>query len=115
MRVPTGADLYTIKRVLHDRDNDTIVPILEQIKDAMRPDSTLLIIEGVVGEKSDHEALFRSLLLTVLVGGQDRPESDYRTLAERAGLRVVRTVPVSPTCASWRPGATEALCSEVRT
>lgn len=94
-QVPAGADLYTIKRALHDWDDDTIVRILEQIKAAMRPDSALLVIEGVVDEESDQEALFRGLLLTVLVGGQDRPESDYRALAERAGLRVVRTVPVS--------------------
>lgn len=93
--VPAGADVYTIKRALHDWDDDTIVRILEQIKGAMRPDSTLLIMEGVVDEESDQEALFRGLLLTVLVGGQDRPESDYRTLAERAGLRVVRTIAVS--------------------
>ncbi|WP_406153056.1 acetylserotonin O-methyltransferase [Streptomyces sp. NBC_01023] len=94
-RVPAGADLYTIKRALHDWDDDTIVRILEQIKEAMRPDSVLLVIEGVVDEESDQEALFRGLLLTVLVGGQDRPESDYQTLVDRAGLRVVRTIPVS--------------------
>jgi hypothetical protein len=93
--IPAGADLYTIKRALHDWDDDTIVRILGGIREAMRPDSTLLIIESMVDEESDQEALFRGLLLTVLVGGQDRPETDYRALARRAGLRVTRSVHVS--------------------
>ncbi|GAA3009711.1 methyltransferase [Streptomyces fulvorobeus] len=92
--IPAGADLYTIKRALHDWDDDTIVRILGRIREAMRPGVPLLIIESVVDEESDQEALFRGLLLTVLVGGQDRPESDYRALAERAGLRVRRSIPV---------------------
>ncbi|WP_380284997.1 methyltransferase [Kitasatospora purpeofusca] len=95
--VPPGADVYTIKRALHDWDDDTIVRILGRIREAMRPDSVLLVIEGMVGDDSDQEALFRGLLLTVLVGGQDRPESDYRTLATRAGLRTTRTVRVGDT------------------
>ncbi|MED7953419.1 MULTISPECIES: methyltransferase [unclassified Streptomyces] len=95
--VPPGADVYTIKRALHDWDDDTIVRILERIREAMRPDSTLLVIEGMVDEESDQEALFRGLLLTVLVGGQDRPESDYRTLATRAGLLVTRTIRITDT------------------
>ncbi|MFB7470913.1 methyltransferase [Kitasatospora sp. NPDC056184] len=93
-QVPAGADVYTIKRALHDWDDATIVRILRRIREAMRPDSVLLVIEGVVDEDSDQEALFRGLLLTVLVGGQDRPESDYRALAEEAGFTIRRGIPV---------------------
>ncbi|GFH38219.1 methyltransferase [Streptomyces pacificus] len=92
--IPAGADLYTIKRALHDWDDDTIVRILARIRTSMRPGVPLLIMESMVDGNSDQEALFRGLLLTVLVGGQDRPESDYRRLAERAGLRVRRSIPV---------------------
>lgn len=94
-KVPPEADVYLIKRALHDWDGDDIVRILSRIRDAMRPDSTLLVLESVIDEESDQEALFRDLLLTVLCGGQDRSEDDYRELIERAGLRVRRTVPVS--------------------
>ncbi|HEU5473538.1 MAG TPA: methyltransferase [Actinophytocola sp.] len=94
-KVPEQADLYLIKRALHDWDGDDIVRILSRIRDAMRPDSTLLVLEGVIDEDSDEEDLFRGLLLTVLCGGQDRTERDYRELIERAGLQVRRTIPVS--------------------
>ncbi|GAA0911597.1 methyltransferase [Streptomyces thermoalcalitolerans] len=92
--IPAGADVYTIKRALHDWDDDTIVRILTRIREAMRPGVPLLIMESMVDETSDQEALLRGLLLTVLVGGQDRPESDYRELAGRAGLTVRRSIPV---------------------
>ncbi|GGS67286.1 methyltransferase [Streptomyces griseoviridis] len=92
--VPAGADVYTIKRALHDWDDDTIVRILARTARSMRPGVPLLIMESMVDETSDQEALFRGLLLTVLVGGQDRPESDYRELAGRAGLTVRRSIPV---------------------
>jgi hypothetical protein len=91
--VPEGADVYLIKRALHDWESDDIVRILERIKAAMRPDSRLLVIEGVLDDDSTQDTLFRDLLLLVLVGGREYAVQEYRDVITRAGLHVRRTVP----------------------
>ncbi|ONI76205.1 hypothetical protein ALI144C_36645 [Actinosynnema sp. ALI-1.44] len=92
--VPPGADVYLIKRALHDWEADDIVRILVTIRRAMRPDSRLLVIESTLEDDAKQEWLFRDLLLLVLCGGQERAEREYRELMSRAGLRVTRSIPI---------------------
>jgi hypothetical protein len=90
--VPPGADVYTIKRALHDWEADDVVRILTSIRQAMRPDSRLLIIESTLEDDAEQEWLFRDLLLLVLCAGRERAEWEYRELITRAGLRFVRSI-----------------------
>jgi len=90
--VPEGADVYLIKRVLHDWEHDDMVRILSKIKDAMRPDSKLLAVEGVLDDDATQDTLFRDLVLLVLVGGGEHTVKDYHHVLERAGLKPARTL-----------------------
>src|SRR5262249_14464375 len=45
--VPAGADAYLLKHVIHDWDDERAVAILTTCRRAMRPDSRVLILEGV--------------------------------------------------------------------
>jgi hypothetical protein len=91
--VPPGADVYLIKRALHDWEADDIVRILGRIREAMRPDSRLLVIEGVLTEDATQDTLFRDLLLQVLVGGREYEVRQYADAIARAGLHLHRTIP----------------------
>ena len=46
--IPSSSDFYTIKHVLHDWDDENAARILTAIAKAMRPDSTLTIIKGLL-------------------------------------------------------------------
>lgn len=91
--IPDGADLYLIKHVLHDWDDDDVVRILRRIAAAMTPDSRLLVIDNLIDERPAASTLFVDLLLLVLVGGAERSESEFAALLEKSGLTVERSLP----------------------
>ncbi|MFF7024679.1 methyltransferase [Streptomyces klenkii] len=91
--IPAGADLYLIKHVLHDWDDEDVLRILRRIAAAMAPGSRLLVIDNLIDERPAASTLFVDLLLLVLVGGAERSESDFATLLEKAGLTVERSLP----------------------
>ena len=49
-QVPAGADIYLLKLVLHDWEDEDAARILRNCRNAMHPDSRLVIIEGLLGE-----------------------------------------------------------------
>ena len=52
-RVPSGADAYVMRRILHDWPDAEAVTILRCCRAAMRPDARLLLIESVVGPPNE--------------------------------------------------------------
>jgi hypothetical protein len=94
--IPTGSDLYTIKHVLHDWDDDDAVKILATISKAMRDDSRLIIIEGLLDRKfpdsfDNPEFLHtRNLEQRAWTPGRVRKAADFEELCANAGLRIVK-------------------------
>jgi SAM-dependent methyltransferase len=86
--VPSGRDLYIIKHVLHDWMDQGVVTILSNIRRAMRPDSTLIIAEGVLDTTPyGHPWLkTRNLEQHVWTGGRVRTEAEFAQLLAEAGL-----------------------------
>jgi len=93
-RVPAGADAYLLKSVLHDWDDDECVAILASVRAAMRVDSRLLIVERPLSMAPD-VVMSDLTMLTMLRGGRERSEEEYRALCARAGLSVDRVIPTS--------------------
>jgi hypothetical protein len=92
--MPTGADAYLMRHIIHDWDDEKALTILRNIHRAMRPGGKLLLVEGVV--PPGNEPSFTKLLdLTMLVipGGKERTELEYRQLFEAGGFRLSRIVP----------------------
>lgn len=87
--VPPGADAYLLKTILHDWADERAARILAAVRAAMRPDSTLLVLESVrtpgdgtdVGRVMDVKAM-------VLFGGHTRTEAELATLFAGAGLEL---------------------------
>ena len=81
-RLPEGADVATLVRVLHDHDDDAACAILASLRDAMPQNGTVVVAEpmaGVRGAEPMGDAYFGFYLLAM---GRGRP----RTAREIAGL-----------------------------
>lgn len=92
--VPTGADAYLMRHIIHDWDDEKATSILQNVHRAMGTNGRLLVVEGVIPPGNDPS--FGKLLdLTMLVipGGKERTEEEYRKLFKAGGFRLTRIVP----------------------
>lgn len=94
--VPAGGNLYLLKAVLHNWDDERAVRILQRCHAAMSPGSRLLIIENPgpeAGASNELRSVMKDLWMMVLFGSGDRTISGYVKLAESAGFTEVDVVP----------------------
>ena len=84
-----GAKVYYMRTVLHDWDDEKAVKILTQLREAMAGDSLVVIDEIVVPHKgaSEKMVLYDMVMLAAL-GAKERSEEQWRSVLERAGLRL---------------------------
>lgn len=96
--VPAGGDIYVLKWVLHDWDDELSIRILANCRCAMRADARLLIVERVLPSRSGPEAasaFLSDLNMLLLSGGVERTEEQYRALLAAAGFELRRVVPIA--------------------
>lgn len=101
-QVPSGGDLYLLKSILHDWDDDRALQILRKIRRASAPGATLAVIEGLrpthPGPSPVHLA---NLMMLVAHGGRERTLEDYAHLLAEAGFRLERALPAPSTSFPW--------------
>ena len=92
--VPAGGDIYLLRKVIHDWDDERARHILRTCRSAMTEGSRLLLLEMVVpaGNTPSYAKLL-DLLMLVYAGGRERTESEYRNLLVSAGFSMKRIVP----------------------
>jgi hypothetical protein len=95
---PTDGDLYVLRRVVHDFDDERAAAILANLRRHMPSGSVLLLMESVVPQgNAPHLAKTLDLDMLLFVGGRERTETEFATLLDRSGFRPTRVVPtVSP-------------------
>ena len=96
--VPTGADVYILKHVIHDWNDDRAVTILKNCHRAMGENGKLLIVEGVYPPRIDQSLASRGAAandvnMLVNTGGRQRSEPEFRALYDAAGFTLLRIVP----------------------
>lgn len=92
--IPSGGDAYILKKIIHDWPDDKATEILRRCRQAMAPQSRLLLIELVV--PPGNEATFTKFLdlwMMVWPGGRERTESEYAELLKSASLSLTTVVP----------------------
>jgi hypothetical protein len=89
--LPSGADLYILKKVLNDWPDASARAILSRCAEAAHPSSGRIVILG--GVSSDDRA-DPQLLMMVLLGSKDRTLTEFRELAHEAGLKVQAAGPL---------------------
>jgi O-methyltransferase domain/Dimerisation domain len=99
--VPSGADTYLLSIVLHDWDDVRAATILENIRQAAQPGTTILALEPVMPAGDEpHMSKMLDLTMLAMTGGLERTEDEHRQLFERAGLTFQRVIP-TPTPISF--------------
>ena len=95
-RVPGDGDAYLLSHIIHDWSEDQCLTILRHCRRAMKSASRLLIIEMVLPSgDTPHPGKMLDMMMLVGPGGQERTEAEYRTLLNKAGLRLTRVVPTA--------------------
>jgi hypothetical protein len=95
---PADGDLYVLRRVVHDLDDDAAVAVLSTVRRHMPAGATLLLVESVVPPgNAPHFAKSLDLDMLVFVGGRERTEQEFATLLSGAGFTLDRVVPTIST------------------
>jgi demethylspheroidene O-methyltransferase len=93
--LPSGADVASLVRVIHDHNDEAALTILRAVRQALPPDGTLLIAEpmsGTPGAEPVGDAYFGFYLLA-MGSGRPRTASELREMLGEAGFNQVREVP----------------------
>ena len=98
--VPSGADAYVLKSVLHDFDDGQAGAILDNCARAAAKRARLLVIETVVPDQigtsvEDRWMAAADLNMLIATGGRERTESEYRSLLRAASFEVTSIVPTA--------------------
>lgn len=96
-RLPEGADIVSLVRVIHDHDDADIVTLLRAVHQALSPDGTLLIAEpisGVRGAEPIGDAYFAFYLLA-MGSGRPRTFPRLRDMLTEAGFIDIALRPVA--------------------
>jgi hypothetical protein len=93
--VPAGADAYVLRHILHDWLDPDAVRILRKCRDAMTPDSKLIVVEMVIPPGNEPSFGKWLDLMMLLVAGQERTEKEYSRLFSEAGLKMTRVIPTT--------------------
>jgi SAM-dependent methyltransferase len=99
--VPSGADVYAMKHVLHGYSDDVALKILKNCRAVIPPDGALLVLEFVLpdvisGPDPGLEArLLSDLNMMAVTGGKERSASEWEGLLAAGGFQMGRIIPVA--------------------
>jgi hypothetical protein len=86
--VPSRADAYVLRRILHDWANEEATDILRCIRRSMDADARLLIVDAVVGPPNEDPLVkFLDLMMLVSEGGRERAQPEWEVLLAAGGFR----------------------------
>lgn len=91
--VPAGGDLYLLKFILHDWNDERSIQILSSVRKAIISGGRLVIVEIVLPKGGEpHVGPLIDLNMMVMTGGIERTEIEYQQLLGRSGFRLERVV-----------------------
>jgi hypothetical protein len=94
--VPAGGDVYVLKSVLHNWEDEETIAILKNCRAAMSREARLLIVERVVPEgNGPSEAKLFDINMLVVPGGLERTTIEYGKILEAADLELTRVIPTA--------------------
>jgi hypothetical protein len=95
--VPGGADVYLLKSIIHDWNDERSAVILANCRRAISENGKILLIERIMPGRMEgsprHRALaWSDLAMLVGPGGRERSEPEFRTLLEGSGFKVTKAI-----------------------
>lgn len=90
--ISVDADAYILKRILHDWSDQDCCKILQTVKEAMKPDSKLYVIDAIVpeGNLPHFSKNLEAFLMTW--GGQERDRAEFEHLFNKVGLKLSHVI-----------------------
>jgi len=94
--VPMGGDIYILKNILHDWDDERSIKILQNCHSAMGKNTKLLVVEQVIppGNEPFQGKLLDLNMLITCPGGRERMKSEYAALFEQTGFQLTQIFPI---------------------
>jgi len=95
--IPVRADLYLLKGVLQQWNDDAASTILRNCRKAMPDGARLVIIERLLPERASNDpaAIMLDLHMMAITGGRARSLEDFERLLSAAGLRLEKATPTN--------------------
>jgi len=106
--VPSGGDLYILKHILHDWSDEVCIATLTNVRNAIAPHGTLLVIESILPDRSIDPAATQAItmldlhMMTVL-GGRERTLFEYEQLLTAGGFELATSTVGRPCMLGARP------------
>jgi hypothetical protein len=92
--VPTGADAYMMKHIIHDWPDDLCLKILKGCRAGVNSGGRLLVVDPVIPKVNDFSTgKIMDIEMLIFPGGHERTEEQFRALFVAAGWRVSRIIP----------------------
>ncbi|WP_444813463.1 methyltransferase [Variovorax gracilis] len=95
-RVPQGADIYLVIRVLHNWSDDDCIRILRNCRCAMRPNARLLVVEQIIepdpalGRPSGY--LVDTHMMAMFGAARERTRPEFGELLQSSGFALERVI-----------------------
>ena len=101
--VPSGADAYILKNIIHNWDDERSITILRKCREGISAGGKLLLVERVMPEQIAASAghlrwTTMDMHMLVMLGGRERTEREFQALFAATGFSLKRTLSL--------PGAT---------
>ncbi|MFC0629388.1 methyltransferase [Kribbella deserti] len=94
-RVPSGGDIYILRGVIHDWNDEDAVAILKNCRSAMTRRSKLLILETMAPPIEHYfPGQFIDFQIFLLTPGRERTEAEFRSLLAASGLKLRQVLPI---------------------
>ncbi|MDT0346334.1 methyltransferase [Streptomyces litchfieldiae] len=103
--VPSGGDLYLLKSVIHDWNDEQSTGILRRCAEALPAHGRVLIVDELLPERADaagagplelSDLHLSDLNMLVTIGGRERTREDFTGLCHAAGLATPVVTPLPP-------------------
>jgi predicted protein tyrosine phosphatase len=94
-KVPSGADAYVLKNIMHDWDDTSATKILRTVRDAAKPGAKVVICESIVerGSRDPKGTLADIQMMVGCSNGRERGVDEMRSLFRGAGFELGRVFP----------------------
>jgi O-methyltransferase domain len=91
--VPTGADAYLLRWILHDWADTEAAAILGSLRRCMKPTARLILIEHIVREGAAFDfGKWTDLQMLICTRGRERTETEYRARSQPRDLDLQEVV-----------------------
>jgi hypothetical protein len=105
--MPASADMYVLKRILHDWSDEVCVRILRNCRSAMAEGGRVLVIDTVIPPgNAPHGGKVLDVMMMASLPGRERTAAEFQKLFAQAGLQLSRVIS-TPTALS----ITEAIAA----